>query len=187
MYAQGMGRMATTQQEISELSVWFEQKVVENYKLFFSIAFQVLGHAQEAEEATQDAILKAWSQLGTLHDPAVIVGWVATITRNAALDRRKRRVPETVAENVLDCGAARQQPQSESERSDDRAAIVKEIGRLPEGQAVVVTLRFFEGLDIRAIARRLGLLENAVRVRLHRGLENLSQQPRMQEMSGDET
>jgi RNA polymerase sigma-70 factor, ECF subfamily len=173
--------------EISELSAWFEEKMLENCKLFFSIAFQILGQIQESEEAVQDASLKAWSQLGKLHDRSAIVGWMARITRNAALDRKKRRVPETVEEHVLDNGAACQQPQTETERSDDRAAIVTEIGQLPEGQAVVVTLRFFEGLDVRAIARRLGLKENAVRVRLHRGLENLSQRPRLQEMSGAES
>ena len=47
------------------------------------------------------------------------------------------------------------------------------IGRLPVNQAVVVTLRFVEGMNTREIADRLGIAETNVRVRLHRGLQTL--------------
>jgi DNA-directed RNA polymerase specialized sigma24 family protein len=49
------------------------------------------------------------------------------------------------------------------------------IAQLPDNQAIVVTLRFYEGLDGPAIAKKLGMTDNAVRVRLHRGLERLEQ------------
>ena len=172
-------------QDLSELSAWFEQRVLENYRLFFSIAYQILRDQHEAEEATQDAVLKAWNRLGELHDPASLVGWVARIARNTALDRRRRPVQESVDEAFLDAlHPAVDAPMPLPDQQDDRASLLREIGELPDGQAVVVTLRFFEGLDIRQIAGRLGVMENAVRVRLHRGLENLRRRPRLRAMSG---
>ncbi len=171
--------------ELAELSQWFEKSVVANYRLFFSIAYQILLDTHEAEEAAQDAVLKGWSHLGELNDPAALVGWIARIARTTALDRKKKRAPELVDDTILDgLPPGEEHALPEAERHDEREALLREIGKLPESQAVVITLRFFEGLDVRQIANRLGILENAVRVRLHRGMENLRQRPRLREMSG---
>ena len=51
-------------------------------------------------------------------------------------------------------------------------------------QAVVITLRFMEGLDLNQIAGRLGLTGNNVRVRLHRGLEKLRGSRRLRMAAG---
>jgi RNA polymerase sigma-70 factor (ECF subfamily) len=170
--------------DMSELSQWYEKSVVGNYRLFFSIAYQILLDTHEAEEAAQDAVLKGWSHLGELHDPSSLVGWIARITRTTALDRKKKRAPELVDDTVLDGMPPNNHALPEPDRRDERAALLREIGQLPESQAVVITLRFFDGLDVHQIANRLGILENAVRVRLHRGMENLRQRPRLREMSG---
>jgi RNA polymerase sigma-70 factor (ECF subfamily) len=49
------------------------------------------------------------------------------------------------------------------------------IAQLPDNQAIVVTMRFYQDMDGPSIARKLGMTDNAVRVRLHRGLERLEQ------------
>ena len=49
---------------VAELREWFERKVLENQRLFYAIAYQVLGDAHEAEDAVQSAICKAWTSLG---------------------------------------------------------------------------------------------------------------------------
>src|SRR5258705_12200454 len=77
---------------VAELRRWFEQKVVENQRLFYAIAYQVVGDAHEAEDGGQGSVCKAWSSLGELNDPGAIVGWVAKITRHTAIyTRRKKR------------------------------------------------------------------------------------------------
>src|SRR5690348_15067623 len=71
-----MGSPMASPVELAELSQWFEKSVVANYRLFFSIAYQILLDTHEAEEAAQDAVLKGWSHLGELNDPAALVGWI---------------------------------------------------------------------------------------------------------------
>ena len=49
---------------VAELRDWFERKVLENQRLFYAIAYQVLADAHEAEDVVQAAVCKAWSSLG---------------------------------------------------------------------------------------------------------------------------
>jgi RNA polymerase sigma-70 factor (ECF subfamily) len=160
---------------VAELKDWFEKKVIENQRLFYAIAYQVLGDAHEAEDAVQAAVCKAWSSLAELNDPQALVGWVAKITRHTAIDARRRkreRATEDEELAALDPGAT---DPNVAEQADERAVMRGLIAQLPDNQAIVVTLRFYEGLDGPAIARRLGMTDNAVRVRLHRALERLGQ------------
>jgi len=171
------------EQDLRDLAEWFEKKVVENYALFFSIARQVSGDGHEAEEIVQEAVLKTWRNLGALEDPSSLVGWVATATRNAALDTKRRRRPEAAESEILDASAVHFAP-SDADEADERRRILEEIGKLPVNQAVVITLRFMEGLELNQIAGRLGLTGNNVRVRLHRGLERLRGSRRLRIAAG---
>ena len=160
---------------VAELAQWFERQVIDNHRLFYSIAFQVLGDAHEAEDAVQSSICKAWSSLGELHDPTSLVGWVARITRNTAIDlgrKRRERVTDDEEMAALDEGES---DAPLAEQADERAVMQRLIAQLPENQAIVVTMRFYHDMDGPAIAKKLGMTDNAVRVRLHRGLERLGQ------------
>lgn len=160
---------------VAELREWFEQKVIENQRLFYAIAYQVLGDAHEAEDAVQASVCKAWSSLGELQEPGAVVGWVARITRHTAIDARRRKRERVTADDelaALDPGA---NDVPVAEQADERAVMRSLIAQLPDNQAIVVTLRFYEGLDGPSIAKKLGMTDNAVRVRLHRGLERLEQ------------
>src|SRR4051794_14397210 len=79
-----------TPDAIGDLRSWFEGVVSQNYRLLFATAYRQLGAVQDAEDAVQTAVLKAFSQLGTLKDRAAAVGWLARITRHTCLDMRKR-------------------------------------------------------------------------------------------------
>jgi RNA polymerase sigma factor (sigma-70 family) len=54
------------------------------------LAFRVGGDTAAASDIAQDAFLSAWRKLDTLEDPEAFGGWLLRITRNAALDRRRR-------------------------------------------------------------------------------------------------
>jgi RNA polymerase sigma-70 factor (ECF subfamily) len=156
--------------DLEQLKEWFEGRVTENYALFYSVAYQVLRNAHDAEEAAQDGVLKAWDDIASLENPAAVVGWVARIVRNTALDFKKKRRPELGHEATFAVTPARD---SGGVHWDEREQLWDAVGRLPENQAVVITLRVKDGLGNGEIARRLGVSENVVRVRYHRGLENL--------------
>jgi RNA polymerase sigma-70 factor (ECF subfamily) len=158
---------------VADLRQWFEKSVVDNHRLFYSIAYQVLGDAHEAEDAVQTSVCKAWTNLGELHDPAALVGWVAKITRHTAIDagrKRRERVADDEEMAALDTG---EYDPPLAEQADERSIMRSLIAQLPDSQAVVVTMRFYHDMDGPAIAKKLGMTDNAVRVRLHRGLERL--------------
>jgi RNA polymerase sigma factor (sigma-70 family) len=95
-------------QDVSDLKAWFEGRVVENHRLFFSIAYQNVRDAAEAEDVVQEACLRAWRELGTLREPSSLVGWIATTIRRLAYDLRGRRRPVATPEDAFDEVAGRE-------------------------------------------------------------------------------
>jgi RNA polymerase sigma-70 factor (ECF subfamily) len=117
----------------------------------------------EAQDLTQEVFLKGLERLGSLREPAAFGGWIATIARNAALDRI-RRAPDQV-ELVEDAYAA--------EPAGEAWAVLRLIRSLPEAYREPLALRLVEGMSGPEIAERTGLTEGSVRVNLHRGYEML--------------
>jgi RNA polymerase sigma-70 factor (ECF subfamily) len=155
----------------------FNKLVTAHYKLIFSIAYQVLGNARDAEDAVQNAFLKAYRSRASLRDPKVAVGWLCRIARNAALDLGRKRGRRGRLQDELtdraEVEAEKNMRTPDAMESDEREQIRAAIETLPESEALVVTLRFLEGLTPGEIADRLGEKPGTVRVRLHRALKRL--------------
>jgi len=160
-----------------EIRSWYAEVVAKNYRLFYTIAYGVLHDAHAADDATQEAMLRAFEKIAALTEPAGVVPWLAQITRNVSLDIRKKggkRKVRGLGDQTMDRipGAAAKEP-----RATERRMILDEINRLPAPQALVVTLRYLEDLSIDEIAIRLGITPNTARVRLHRALTALGEKP----------
>lgn len=127
-------------------------------------AQQVLGTCSEAEDAAQEAALRAWRRRGSCLNPRLPSGWVITIARREAL-----RIARGRAELPVDDVA--EQPQRESPRdheSTTAVALAEAIGELSREDRLLVVGRYVLDLTHRELARRSGLAEGTVRVRLHR-------------------
>lgn len=160
-----------------EARVWFERAIEDNYRMLYGIAFNILRHSQSAEDATQEAILRAYAQISALENPNALPGWLARITQNVSRDMLKKHAPvnasalkdgEQTLERVVptrDTGIL----ELEERHSQLRAAV----GKLPPEQAAVVTMRYMEELNINEIAERLGKKPNAVAALLHRSRATL--------------
>ena len=155
-----------------ETRLWFERVVEENYRMLYGIAFNILRHPQSAEDATQEAVLRAYSQIATLDNPQTVAGWLARITQNVARDMRKKHLPILASalkdgEKEMDYPA----PKRETgilEIEEERGVLRDEIGKLSPEQCAVVTMRYMKDLDIQQISERLGKKPNAVAALLHR-------------------
>lgn len=157
---------------------WFADLVREQYRLVYGVAYQVLRSPPDAEDAAQEAFLKAFRNRHTVRDPAVVVGWLARIARNAALDLgrrrgRQRRLKDEVAEQARAEAAHPRTDEHPPVHEDERDRLRAAIAQLPKAEALVVTLRFLEGMAPKEMARRLGEKPTTVRVRLHRALKRL--------------
>jgi RNA polymerase sigma-70 factor (ECF subfamily) len=113
----------------------------------------------EAQDATQEALVVVFRGLRGLKEPAALHGWVRTIAAREAVRvarRSARAVPAELSELP-----ARGDPQLAADIRDVLARLS------PEHRAVLV-LRDLEGLDERTAAARLGVRVGTVKSRLHR-------------------
>jgi RNA polymerase sigma-70 factor (ECF subfamily) len=132
----------------------------------YRLAGLVLGDATEAEDAVQDALLRAWGAAGTLRDAAGFEAWFDRILVNGCRDRLRRRkvlrfIPmdashDTVA--VRDAFAA----------IGERDAILAGLDALQPDDRVVVVLHYWADLRLEDIAARLECPTGTVKSRLHR-------------------
>jgi RNA polymerase sigma-70 factor (ECF subfamily) len=128
------------------------------------IAHRYTSNPSEVEDIAQDALLRAWRRRSTLRDGQRRNEWLATIVRNEAYRQHERLRPDPVAEVETQEGADDERIASTVERADLHAIL----GSLDEDDRQLLRLRYTEDLTQQAIARRLGLPDGTVKVRLHR-------------------
>src|SRR5919206_3185331 len=73
----------------------FEMIIRSHSRALFAIAYGILQNREEAEDAVQDALVKAWKSRWRVRDPEKFPAWLATIARHRARDvfRRRRNIP----------------------------------------------------------------------------------------------
>jgi RNA polymerase sigma-70 factor (ECF subfamily) len=123
----------------------------------------------DAEDITQEALLRAWRHRGSLEHRDRLWGWLAQITRNEAARQRARPAPEPVAEAGSWRGVEDEALLSVPLRIDVESALAT----LESGERLLIGLRYGEDLTQAAIARLLEVPEGTVKVRLHRARAKL--------------
>jgi RNA polymerase sigma-70 factor (ECF subfamily) len=133
------------------------------------MAYRYASNPSEAEDIAQDALLRAWRRRSTLRDPGSRNHWLATIVRNEAFREHARVRPDPTSTLELQEGAEDEQVLATVELSDLHAALE----RLSERDRRLLEMRYEEDLTQATIARRLGIPEGTVKVRLHRARNKL--------------
>ena len=133
-----------------------------------SIAFRILRCRHEAEDAVQEAHVRALSHLHQFSGHAALATWLTRIVINEALTRlRRRRVLLTDLDGLHLQSTARD-PEEQVVRGQLRERIFAAIWALPPEHRNVFLLREFWDLDTAETAVRLGLTVPCVKTRLHR-------------------
>ena len=129
-------------------------------------ARRLLGPTAEADDAVQEAFLRAWRNRARCRTPEKPLPWLLAITRNEALRIRGRsagRPHEEVREEDPDSGA-----DPEVESAPLRVDLFRALAELPEPDRRLLQMRYGEDLTQASVADRLGIPEGTVKVRLHR-------------------
>jgi len=140
----------------------------------FAVALSVVGDRALAEDAAQEAFLRAWASLDRLRDPDRVAPWLCGIARNVArtlLRDRSREVtddPEVVNELESDATPLRQL----MERQADQA-LSQLLGRVPDRYRAPMVLHYAAEQSVSQIAQCLKLSEPNVKKLLSRGREML--------------
>jgi RNA polymerase sigma factor, sigma-70 family len=136
----------------------------------YRLAGFLLGDAGEAEDATQDALARAWHRQRTLRSIDSAQAWFDRILVNVCRDRlRRRRIVRWVPLAGGESNVAAD-PFAEALARD---SVLRGIATLDPDHRVVVALRFWADLSLEAIAERLGLPVGTVKSRLHYALREL--------------
>ncbi|HWZ87143.1 MAG TPA: sigma-70 family RNA polymerase sigma factor [Thermoanaerobaculia bacterium] len=125
-------------------------------------ARRITGDTSLAEDAAQDAFVKAFRALDRFRPQSNFRAWVRAIAIRCAIDLVRRRRPESP---LPDAQAA---PGDEEARHEDRDLLRAALAALPRLDREIMIAREVEGVPDRVIAERFELSVTAVRVRVHR-------------------
>jgi len=131
-----------------------------------ALAARVLGSADLARDAAQEAAVAAMTDLGRLRSPDRFGAWFCGITLNVARRWLRQPRPE-VAGLSAELLAAGPDPAEAAEAADTAARVREAIGSLADGQRHAVHLFYLQGLSHREVAAELGISVGAVKARLH--------------------
>jgi len=159
--------------------VAFECIMRRHNRLLFRTARSILKNDSEAEDALQEAYLRAWCALGSFRSDARLSTWLVRIVMNEALGRLRRRGAQVVAldatielvdasmEDVME-GNPDHRPDRAAMRSEVRALMEARIDALPEAFRTVFMLRAVEEMSVEDVSGMLDLPEATVRTRFFR-------------------
>jgi RNA polymerase sigma-70 factor (ECF subfamily) len=155
------------------------EEIVRRYQgLLVRAAYLVTGSSDEAEDAAQEAFVKAYRAIGRFRRGAPLRPWLLRIVTNEARNRRRASARRSglqirVAEDRRLSGDAAPSPETAAvarERADRLLAAVNGLG---EGERLAVAYRYFLGLDEDETARALGVARGTVKSRCSRALGRL--------------
>jgi RNA polymerase sigma-70 factor (ECF subfamily) len=152
-------------------------EIVQRYtQVAFRAAYLVTGSAADAEEAVQDAFVKAHRALGRFHAGAPLRPWLLRIVGNEAHNRRRaagRRATLELRAARLESDGRGTDPERAAEAAADRRALLAALEALSEEQRLVVTCRYLLELSGEETSAVLAIPEGTVKSRLARALDRL--------------
>lgn len=176
---QAEGRLDAARERYGELVARYQRRAAR-------IAFHYLRNAADADEAVQDAFIKAYMHIGTFREDLPFEVWFTRILINGCLDRIKarRRRERWLAPPALDPSGMERDPAeylpARGPSPEDvvladerREQLMAAVAQLPERQRMVFMLSHFDGRSSREVSAMTGLNESTVRVHLFRAIRRL--------------
>ncbi|MCF6295288.1 MAG: sigma-70 family RNA polymerase sigma factor [Flavobacteriaceae bacterium] len=155
-----------TQSEFLNIVLPFKDKV-------FRLAKRLLVSKEEAEDATQEILLKLWNKKEQMQDYKNVEAFSMTMTKNFCLDKLKSKHAQNlkiVHNNYQDNNLSLQK---QLEINDSLDWVSKIMEELPEQQKIIMQLRDIEQYDFNEISKMLDMNETAIRVSLSRARKTL--------------
>ncbi len=163
-----------------DVDLHFERMVREYQDRLFGFALRLTNHREDAEEAVQDAFVRAYRALKTYPQGRIramaLRPWLYQITLNVVRNRvrRKRHPTETLdgpaAQRVADSSEG---PLEKLEASRQRADLASLVADLPARYRTPLVLRYVEGLKLEEVSEILGQPLGTTKSNVHRAINAL--------------
>jgi RNA polymerase sigma-70 factor (ECF subfamily) len=155
--------------------------LVEAYqKPVYNLAYRMLGNSVEAEDAAQEAFIRAYTRLDTYDPSRKFSSWMLSIASHYCIDvlRRRRMTLLSIEElpPMADVSMPRSaHPEHLVARGQVAEKVQQLLGTLPEHYRTPIILRYWYDMSYREIAETMGVTESTVKTRLHRARARLAE------------
>lgn len=147
----------------------FGERIAENQKRVFQIAYSILGNCADAEDVAQEAFLRAYQKLESLREAEKFRAWVNRIVFRLALNRKRgyrRRLARDSAWQITETP-----PMVDGVKEAEKQVMLEHLRRgieqLPEKFRSVLQLSLVEEMEAADVGAVLGIPAGTVRSRVH--------------------
>ena len=146
-------------------------QLVDHYQRYaFTIAMKILNNRSDAEEATQDAFIKAFHALKNFNRQARFSTWLYRIVFNIAVSyKRKNKVHSSIEHHDQIAEA-----EGDMERKDKQAFVMAAMEKLNEADRLAIQLYYIREFSLEEVADLMGQSANTLKVRIHRARQRLA-------------
>ncbi|NQV31614.1 MAG: sigma-70 family RNA polymerase sigma factor [Phycisphaeraceae bacterium] len=144
----------------------FQQLVQEHYRFVFGVCYSMLVNVHDAEDATQETMIKGFLKRGSLKDPEQFRPWIQRVARNLCIDWLRRR-------KVQKPPVTDDPPIQSVQDSHAQQGLEQAIKRLPAELRVPLLMYYFDSQSAKSIAEHLNISHSGACQRLRLARQQL--------------
>jgi RNA polymerase sigma-70 factor, ECF subfamily len=168
-----------------DLARWLQ----ESYQGSFRTACLLLGNSADAEEAVQEAFLRAWRFRASLGTGSSFKPWLYRVVVNSCCSKLRQEVPHRQRRSSVSglegTVSPMASPEEEAGRSELSRNVTRALQDLPMHLRVTVVLRYYADLNEREIAVAIGRRPGTVKSRLHEARRLLAEHPALRALADE--
>lgn len=150
------------------------------HRLIYSIALNVVGSSEDAEEITLDVFIRVWGKAHTYRsERAKVYTWLTRMARNRSIDVLRRENVRPMRHSVrwaevsIDHSVDNNGPETAAHLAIQQERVREAMATLPDTQKEVLALAYFKGYSHSEIARELELPLGTAKARIRSGMQKL--------------
>jgi RNA polymerase sigma-70 factor (ECF subfamily) len=165
-----------------------EDWLAEGYVASFRTACLILGNRADAEEAVQDAYLRAWRFRDSLSSVPRLQPWLYRVVVNSCYSKLRKEIPHrdhrAGDDPLSQLASGEHDPAAMAQEAEVAEVVLAALQRLPVALRVPVVLRYYADLNERDIAVAIGRRPGTVKSRLHEARRRLAEDPTIAALGG---
>lgn len=159
----------------------FEQLVTPHEAMVWRACYHYMGNTEDAKDAAQETMLKAWRSIGGYRGETSISSWLYRIAISCCTDalRRRKTRPSESMDALMEAGYDPKddapQPDAAVLASENRQAVRQALTQLPEDMRAALVMSAVEGRSYEEIAQIAGVAVGTIKSRINRARTKLSE------------